>query len=125
MGGMHWFILIVVLLAGLAFYNWQNSQNQLSLLKKQGFTLSEDLKGQPNLLVDIQARELAVVTPKGFQRYHFDRVQSVELRFENGVQQPENYHLYVLVDGASPLEIHYENEWLAQDQLNRLHAILP
>uniref|UniRef100_UPI0035623E69 hypothetical protein n=1 Tax=Pontibacterium sp. TaxID=2036026 RepID=UPI0035623E69 len=112
MGGMHWFILIVVLLAGLAFYNWQNSQNQLSLLKKQGFTLSEDLKGQPNLLVDIQARELAVVTPKGFQRYHFDRVQRVELRFDTGVQQPENYHLYILLDGASPLEIHYENEWL-------------
>lgn len=125
MGGIHWFILIVVLLAGFAFYNWQGSQNQLSLLKKQGFALSEDLKGQPGLLVDIQARELATVTSDDFQRYHFDQVQSVELRFDTGVQQPENYHLYIRLDSAAPLEIHYENEWLAQKQLNRLHALLP
>ena len=124
MGGIHWFILIVIVLAGLAFFNWKGSQNQLAALQKQGFNISDDLKGQPNLLVDSQAEELAVVTPKGFQRYGFAQVSSVELRFDKGVQTDENYRLAINFNGAATTEIRYENEWLAKEKQTRLQDIL-
>lgn len=125
MGGIQWFILIVIVLAGLAFFNWKASQNQLATLQKQGFNISDDLKGQPNLLVDSLARELAVVTPKGFQRYGFDQVDSVELRFDHGKQYDENFRLYVRFNGTAAAEIKYENEWLAKEKQARLQELLP
>ncbi|MDI3323116.1 hypothetical protein QKW35_01895 [Pontibacterium granulatum] len=124
MGGIQWFILIVIVLAGLALYNWKASQNQLAALQKQGFNISDDLKGQPNLLVDSQARELAVVTAKGFQRYGFDQVAKVELRFDQGVQTDEKYRVHISFNGAKATEINYENEWLAKEQQARLQDIL-
>ena len=124
MGGIQWFILIVIVLAGLAFFNWKASQNQLAALQKQGFNITDDLNGQPNLLLDSQARELAVVTAKGFQRYDFDQVENVELRFDQGVQTDENYRLYISFDGAVATEIKYENEWQAKEKQARLQDIL-
>lgn len=125
MGGIQWFILIVIVLAGLAFFNWKASQNQLAALQKQGFNITDDLKGQPNLLVDSQARELAVVTAKGFQRYGFDQVEKVELHFDQGVQTNENYRLNISFIGAAATEIKYENEWLAKEKEARLRELLP
>lgn len=124
MGGIQWFILIVIVLAGLAFFNWKASQNQLAALQKQGFNITDDLNGQPNLLLDSQARELAVVTAKGFQRYDFDQVENVELRFDQGVQTDENYRLYISFDSAVATEIKYENEWQAKEKQARLQDIL-
>jgi len=124
-GGIQWFILIVIVLAGLAFFNWKASQNQLAALQKQGFNISDDLKGQPNLLVDSQAQELAVVTAKGFQRYGLDQVANVELRFDQGVQTDENYRLHISFNGAAATEIKYENEWLAKEKQARLQELLP
>lgn len=124
MGGIQWFILIVIVLAGLAFFNWKASQNQLAALQKQGFNISDDLKGQPHLLVDSQARELAVVTAKGFQRYGFDQVENIELHFDQGVQTDENYRLHIRFNGAATTEIKYENEWLAKEKQARLQDIL-
>lgn len=124
MGGIQWVILIIIVLAGLAFFNWKASQNQLATLQKQGFNISDDLKGQPNLVVDRQARELAIVTAKGFQRYGFDQVEKVELRFDQGVQTDENYRLNISFNGAAATEVKYENEWLAKEKQARLQDIL-
>ncbi|MGB0468529.1 MAG: hypothetical protein ACPGF7_13505 [Pontibacterium sp.] len=119
-----WFVLFVVVIAVLAYTNWQRSQAQVKLLQQAGFTITDDLKGQPNLLVDLPARQLAFLDAKGYQRLEFSQVESVELRFDQGKQQPENHHLYFTLAHNAPIEVHYENEWLANDQLQKVRTRL-
>jgi hypothetical protein len=119
-----WAILIVVVMVVLAFSNWQRSQRQIADLSQSGFQISDDLKGQPQLLLDRQARQFAVVRPDGREQHTLDEVARVELRFDPGVQQPENYRVVLHLKAGREIEIHYENEWLAQDQLKRLQPLL-
>lgn len=119
-----WAILIVVVMVVLAFSNWKRSQQQIEELSQSGFQVTDDLKGQPQLLLDRQAKQFALVRPDGRERHTLDEIERVELRFDPGVQQPENFRVVLHLKGGREIEISYENEWLAQDQLKRLQQLL-
>lgn len=124
MGGKYWFILIVIVMVALAYIHWQKSRVQLKALSQSGFSVTDNLKGQPLLLVDLPAKQVALVSPEGYQRLNFAQVKAVELKFDVGPQMPENYrlHLDLVQDGS--VEVYYENEWLAQKQLAQLTRML-
>lgn len=124
MVGWQWFVLVLIVILALAVTNWQRTQTQVKALQQAGFSISEDLKGQPQLLVDSSAQEIALVDSKGFQRQPFSTVSSVELRFDNNSQVQENFRLQITLKSGAAFEIHYENEWLARDQLSRFKTLL-
>jgi len=124
MSGLHWFILAVVVMAALAYWNWQRSQDQLAQLQKQGFQVSEDLKGQPRLLLDLAAKQLAVVSPSKASRIDFADITAAEYGYDSGTQTDSRFRIELSVSNGEQWEIVYENEAIARRQLERLNSQL-
>ncbi len=123
MSGLHWFILAALLMAALAFWNWQRSQDQLAQLQKQGFQVSEDLNGQPKLLLDLKAKKLAIVQPSKATLLAFSDIHSAEYGFDSGTQTDTRFRIELQSASGEQWQIIYENEAIARRQLQRLNDI--
>lgn len=127
MASLHWFLIAFVIIAGLGYWNWQRSDQQIKRLQAEGFVITEDLKGTPRLLVDDQLHQVAVVGPTGFQRYDFSNIKKLELVFDRNAQLDENFRikLYLVDSPISTQEIAFDNEWNAEEKLQALQKRLP
>lgn len=127
MTSLHWFLIALVIIAGLGYWNWQRSDQQVKRLQAEGFVITEDLKGTPRLLVDDQLKQVAVVGPSGFQRYDFSNIKKLELVFDRNAQLDENFRIKLsFVDSSiSTQEIAFDNEWNAEEKLQALQKRLP
>ena len=127
MTSLHWFLIAFVIIAGLGYWNWQRSDQQIKRLQAEGFVITEDLKGTPRLLVDDQLHQVAVVGPNGFQRYDFSKIKKLELVFDRNAQLDENFRIKLsFVDSSiSTQEIAFDNEWNAEEKLQALQKRLP
>ncbi|WP_027859525.1 hypothetical protein [Marinobacterium jannaschii] len=124
MSGLHWFILAVVVMAALAYWNWQRSQDQLAQLQKQGFQISEDLKGQPRLLLDLAAKQVALVTPSQASRVAFADIVAAEYGYDSGTQTDSRFRIELSTSSGQQWQVLYENEAIARRQLERLNSLL-
>lgn len=126
MSNLHWFILAAVVIAVLAYWNWQRTNNQIKRLEAEGFYVSADLGGVPKLLVDQQSDSIAIVTASEYRRYSFGQITSLEYAYDYGTQVEENFRIEIKLHGAArPQEnIVYNDEQRAEEQLKRLQALL-
>lgn len=74
MTSFQWFVIALVIIAGLGYWNWNKTDQQLKQLQATGFTVSEDFKGSPRLLLDLNRQEVAVVDPKNYEIIAFSAV---------------------------------------------------
>ena len=127
MASLHWFLIALVIIAGLGYWNWQRSDQQVKRLQAEGFVITEDLKGTPRLLVDDQLKQVAVVGSSGSQRYDFSNIKKLELVFDRNAQLDENFRIKLsFVDSSISIqEIAFDNEWNAEEKLQALQKRLP
>ena len=123
---MSWFVLAVIVMAGLGYFTWQKSQAQIKALEQTGFVITKDLKGEPRLLVNAEAEQLAIVSPTAYEVHPLASIVSPEVIFDRGVQMDQNFRIKLSVQGRNPatLEIRYENETLARSALEALNSAL-
>lgn len=126
MTNLQWFVLAAIVIAALAYWNWQRTSGQIKRLQAEGFTISADLGGVPKLLVDQQSDSIAVVTASEYRRYSFNQIVSIDYAFDNGIQVEENFRIEIMLQGATKQQenITYNDEQRAEDQLKRLQALL-
>lgn len=126
MSNLQWFILAAIVIAALAYWNWQRTSGQIKRLQAEGFTISADLGGVPKLLVDQQSDSIAVVTASEYRRYSFNQIVSVNYAYDNGIQVEENFRIEIMLQSAAKQQenITYNDEQRAEDQLKRLQALL-
>lgn len=126
MSNLQWFILAAIVIAALAYWNWQRTSGQIKRLQAEGFTISADLGGVPKLLVDQQSDSIAVVTASEYRRYSFNQIVSVNYAYDNGIQVEENFRIEIMLQSAAKQQenIIYNDEQRAEDQLKRLQALL-
>jgi len=126
MGSLQWIILAIIVMAGLAYWNHQRSDAQLKALQAAGFSLSDELAGNPKLLLSRTQKQLAVLFPDGYLRADFDQVDNLEVQHDSNSQTEFNYRLVISLQGSSRdhVEILYENEARAQATLKKLQALL-
>ena len=126
MTNLQWFILAAIVIAALAYWNWQRTSGQIKRLQAEGFTISADLGGVPKLLVDQQSDAIAVVTASEYRRYSFNQIVSVHYAYDNGIQVEENFRIEIMLQSAAKQQenITYNDEQRAEDQLKRLQALL-
>lgn len=116
------FIVTVAILAGLGYWNWKKGQQQLDLLRSTGFVVSDDLNGNPRLVLDRNQRQLAVVAADRHQVVSMGSVVSAQVAFDRGVQMDENFRIELTTTAGQPSlpAIQYENEAIAQTALKTL-----
>ncbi|WP_432470768.1 hypothetical protein [Amphritea sp. HPY] len=130
MASVHWIILAVIVMAGLAYWNHQRTDAQLKVLKDGGFVVSDQLAGNPKLLVSSSQKQLAVVFPDSYLRADFGQVSGLELRHDSNAQTEFNYRLQITLKSGSQsgrqnsVEVAYENEARAQSALKKLQQYL-
>lgn len=123
---MQWIILAIVVMAALGYWNYQRTQGQQQALQSAGFVVSDDLKGNPKLLVSTSQRQLAVVRGGGYLRLDFAQVQDVSVVFDSHESGERNYRLRLALQGApeSTVEIGYQDEFQTESAGKQLKKIL-
>lgn len=126
MTNLQWFILAVIVIAALAYWNWQRTSGQIKRLQAEGFTISADLGGVPKLLVDQQSDSVAVITAREYRRYSFHQISGLNYAYDNDAEVEDNFRIEILLQGATKQQenITYNDEHRAEDQLKRLQALL-
>ena len=126
MSVLHWAILALIVMAGLAYWNHQRSNAQLAALQGAGFVVLDQLQGNPKLLVSRSQQQLAVLYPQGYVRAEYAQVSATAVVFDSSAQTDLNYRLQIqLRSGARPvLEIAYENEVRAEQAKKQLDQLL-
>lgn len=130
MASIHWVILAVIVMAGLAYWNHQRTDVQLKALKDAGFVVSDQLAGNPKLLVSSAQKQLAVVFPDSYLRTDFSQVSGLELRHDSNAQTEFNYRIQIALKSGSQrgsqnsVEVVFENETRAQTALKKLQQLL-
>ena len=121
-----WFVIALVIIAGLGYWNWNKTDQQLKQLQATGFTVSEDFKGSPRLLLDLNRQEVAVVDPKNYEIIAFSAVEKLEVIYDSGTEVDQNYRLvlYFVGDKQPSKEIAYADEWTAKKQLKKIRSFL-
>ena len=120
---MTWVVLALIVMAGLGFWNWQKAQGQLQILQSRGFDLTDDLKGEPRLVIDRSQRQIALVSPNSYRVIPMSDLINSEMLFDRGVQLDQNFRIELqLKSSEQPLPpVIFENETLARVALNKLH----
>ncbi|SFG45668.1 hypothetical protein [Neptunomonas qingdaonensis] len=123
---MTWFVLVVIVMAGLGYWNWQKTQDQLQVLRNSSFNITADLKGEPRLVIDSTQRQLALVSPQGYRIIPMSAIVHSEMEFDRGVQIDKNFRieLQLIMSERSAGPVVYENETLARAALEKLHSAL-
>ena len=123
---MTWFILAVIVMAGLGYWHWQKGQVQLQALRSSSFNVTDDLKGEPRLVIDRTQKQIALVSPQGYRVVRMNAIVNSEVQFDRGVQMDQNYRIELqLASSERPVgPIKYENETLARVALEKLLTAL-
>ena len=125
MSNLHWFILAAIVIAGIAYWNHQRSQAQVAQLQSSGFNISDNLKGNPNLLVSRSQRQIAVPKPSGYVRFGFDQVRGSRVISESAPEHDYNHRLSITVVGQDqPVNVGYADQAKADKALKQLEQIL-
>jgi len=121
-----WFLIAFVIILSFGYWNWQKTDQQLKQLQATGFTISEDLKGSPRLLLDLKRREIAVVGPTNYEIISLSALEKLEVIYDSGTEVDQNYRLalYRTGDKQPYKEIAYSDEWMAEKQLKKIHSFL-
>lgn len=115
-------LCLIVLFAGLGYWNWQKSQQQLKELKASGFVVSEDLRGNPRLVIDNTKKQFAVVGPNDYIVFPLTTIKSAEVKYDLGTQVESNFRVEInLPPSMGKIQpVGFENEALARDAHERL-----
>lgn len=124
MSGPQIFIIGLVVMLVLAVWNWQRSSEQRSALQGSGFTVTERLGGNPELLIDIPGKALAVVRPDGFERFTFAEFRGAELGYDALPQADSHFRIELALSNSRQQQIKYGSEWEAKRALEKLLAIV-
>lgn len=124
MSGLHIFIVAVVVLLAVAFWNWQRSGEQKRALEQGGFTITESLGGSPELVIDSGREELALVSAGGYERFRFSEFQSVRIGFDERPETESNYRIELSFSRNRELRVGYGSEWEADSALKKLLDIV-
>ncbi|WP_299196010.1 hypothetical protein [uncultured Amphritea sp.] len=125
MGSFQWFILAVIIMAGLGYWNYQRIDGQRKELLSAGFQISDDLKGNPGLVVSTSQRQVAVLIPTGYLRVSFDQIQHAEIRSRDTAEAETDFRIALLLDGAPvpEVEIGYQNVHSVEIALKKLRQL--
>ncbi|WP_428035370.1 hypothetical protein [Amphritea sp.] len=125
MGSLQWFILAVIVMAGLGYWNYQRIDGQRKELLSAGFQISDDLKGNPGLLISSSQRQVAVLIPTGYLRVSFDQIQSAEIRSRDTAETETNFRIALLLENAPvpEVEIGYQNVHSVEIALKKLRQL--
>jgi hypothetical protein len=112
-------------MAGLGYWNYQRIDGQRKQLVSAGFQISDDLKGNPGLLVSTSQRQVAVLVPSGYLRLSFDQLKDAEIRFRSGAEVETDFRIALLLEGAPvpEVEIRYSNEHTVEIALKKLQQL--
>ncbi|WP_290704982.1 hypothetical protein [Amphritea sp.] len=125
MGTLQWVILAVVVMAGLGYWNYQRIDGQRKALEGAGFVVSDDLKGNPGLLVSTTQQQIAVLIPTGYLRVGFDQLKHGEIRQDASGEKDSNYRIALILNGASQSEVEnrYQDEHQADSAFKKLRNL--
>jgi len=123
---MTWVILAIIVMAGLGYWNWQKSQGQLKVLKSSGFDVTDDLKGEPRLVVDRTHKKIALVSATHYRVIPMTAIVSSDAVYDRGAHMDKNFRIELQL---SPSEralapIFYENESLSRTALDSLQSAI-
>ncbi|WP_293267220.1 hypothetical protein [Neptunomonas sp.] len=121
---MTWIILAIIGMAGLGYWGWQKGQEQLSSLKSSGFNVTDDLKGEPRLVIDRTNKKLALVTVDNYRVIPMSAVVSSEALLDRGMHMDENFRIELRLEDSVPVSIVFENETLAKAALDKLQGTM-
>ena len=125
MSNLHWFIIIALVIVAFAYWNNQRSEGQLKALQENGFVISDNLKGTPNLVISRSQKEIAVPRPDGYLRFPFSRVSTFEVISSSAPEHDYNHRLSLTVQGESgPVNVGFADENSAEKARQRLQQIL-
>jgi hypothetical protein len=123
MGSTQWIILAFIIMAGLGYWNYQRMDGQRKELQAAGFQISDELKGNPTLLVSASQRQIAVLNPSGYRRFSFDQLQRAEVRSDSLAQTETRFRVALILDGEPDVEVGFENETRADIALKKLRQL--
>ncbi len=125
MGSLQWFIVAVIVMAGLGFWNYQRIDGQRKELQGAGFQISDDLKGNPGLLVSTAQSQVAVLIPSGYLRFSFDQLKGAEIRSRDTAETETDFRIALLLDVAPvpEVEIRYQNVHRVEIALKKLRQL--
>ncbi|MGY8870092.1 MAG: hypothetical protein ACKVJE_06590 [Pseudomonadales bacterium] len=123
---MTWVVLAIIVMAGFGYWNWQKGQEQLKILKSSGFDITEDLKGEPRLVIDRTNKSVALVSANNYRVIPMEAITSSKVLYDRGVQMDENFRieLQLAPSESAIVPIVYENETLARAALNSLQSAI-
>lgn len=114
----------LVLIALLTFWTWQKRSGYTQQLVAEGFQITDDLKGDPKLLVDRQGQQLALITNKGIRKISFSEISRLESMQDAGIQVEEKHRIHLILNSGEDLAVFFESAELRDSQLKRLNQLL-
>ncbi len=78
------FVAVVVIALALAFYFHQQAGYTLKRLESTGFTVDESFDSAPRLVIDRQAKKIAVIYAKKYEVFGFSDIESVGYKVSPG-----------------------------------------
>lgn len=123
---MQWFIVGLIVILGLAFWNHKRTQTQHQALQDSGFSVSHHLKGNPELLVSETQQQLAVVRGGDYLRIDFAQVENAAIAFDAAAANDRNFRIRLQLSNAPEpvIEIAYQDELDARSALKQLDTLL-
>ena len=123
---MAWVVLAIIVMAGLGYWNWQKAQGQLKILQSSGFDITDDLKGEPRLVVDRTNKNIALVSATKYRVIPMAAIVSSEALYDRGAHMEKNFRieLQLAPSERSLAPIFYENESLSKTALDSLHSAM-
>jgi hypothetical protein len=121
-------VVVAVAIGVMGFLAYQNSQKvnrQLAQLESDGFVISEDLHGEPKIVVDQSQRKLAFIYPDKHYTLPIDDLISSEILYDLDKRGEKNYRLELITRTTliPKLEVKYRDEFLAERIHKRLRAL--
>lgn len=124
MSGFNLFIVGVVVILALAFWNWRHTQENRQTLEQSGFNIDERFGGSPELVIDTRRQEFALISSQGYERYPLSGLVSAALNSDSRREDDVNFRIELHMQNKHVLEVHYPAEWDARRALERLQAYL-
>ena len=127
MGRKVYFIIgAIILMAGLAYWNGQRVSDKKKHLLAEGFYISHNLKGTPELLVDVRSESLAIVQADSFKRVAFKQITGVDYRFDHTASLDTNFRLEIRLANSSVdvITVAYPSDLDAEQHFRTLANLL-
>jgi len=119
------FAVAALVICGLGYMGWQKTQGQLSSLQNEGFVVSDDLGGNPKLVIDAQAQEFALVRTKDYARYPLSAITEARVDSDWGRENEKNFRVELYLARGENFKIKYANEFAADKAISTLNKYLP